>query len=139
MSLPPISHLIPEVPLKFRRKSLSSSDDMSAMGSYSRNDSSSPISSSPLPPTPFASSSPPGYSRVHGSPGIAGVKGLREYSDDLDEISTSWGRGYENYGGSMKSLYASMPGGSVAYRDDKPSHNSRYGAYSPEYAGSSHR
>lgn len=72
-----------------------------------RNYSSSPLSSSPLPHTPFASSSPPGYPRVQGSPDILGNKSAHGYPDEYDDISASWGPSHLRYLAPMKSLYSS--------------------------------
>lgn len=72
-----------------------------------RNYSSSPLSSSPLPHTPFASSSPPGYPRVQRSPDIVGNKSVHGYPEDYDDISASWGTDHQRYIAPMKSLYSS--------------------------------
>lgn len=81
--------------------------DTLSMEYVPRNYSSSPLSSSPLPHTPFASSSPPGYPRVQRSPDIVGNKSVHGYPEDYDDISASWGTDHQRYIAPMKSLYSS--------------------------------
>jgi hypothetical protein len=120
MSPPTSPRVVERVPLKFRRKSLSADEDMPVLDSDYPNDPSSPIPSSSLPPTPFSSSSPPAYPRVHRSSGIAVKNGLGEYIDDQDHISTVWSRGYPRRSGFLKGIYTSIPATLSSYSDDEP-------------------
>src|ERR1700685_3829208 len=99
----------PIVPFKLRHRSISSADDMPPFDSYNRIDSSSPASSSPLPPTPCPSSSPPGYPRIQCSPGYSGIGDISDYNDDYDDISAVWPRGHRGHGSLMRGIYASIP------------------------------
>ncbi|KIM78857.1 hypothetical protein PILCRDRAFT_10796 [Piloderma croceum F 1598] len=117
MSVPHHTRVLPRVPFKFRRKSLSSADDMPSLHSYNRNDSSSPASSSPLPPTPFASSSPPAYPHIHASPAYLSRRGPSDYSDDYEDISALWPLAR---GARLNSLYASKHAAFPSHSDDEP-------------------
>lgn len=117
MSISPSPRLLPRVPRNFCPQSLDDDDDMPSLPSYSRNHSSSSPSSSPLPPTPFASSSPPGYPHVHRSPAYLHRTIPNDYGDDYDDISALWPLAR---GGRFNSLYASKHAAFPSHSDDEP-------------------
>lgn len=94
----------------------------------SRNDSCSSVPSSPTLATPFASSSPPGRTFIHSSRRMSGQTGVSDYSDQYDDISTTWGRSSRRYGGYNKDNYAAMPATPRSYTSDGPSWTSELDA-----------
>jgi hypothetical protein len=127
LSASPMSSPVPPrvAPLNFRYRSLSSSDTMPPFDPYNRTDSSSPVCSSPLPPTPVASSSPPGYPRIQSSPGYLLRGDISQLNDDYDDISTVWGRAYQGRGGPLKRTYAPIPAPFPLRSDSEPSWTSK--------------